>query len=176
MSRSQSEPSRNGASVEALVAEHEAALLRYAGRLIRNEDSAQDIVQETFVRYLKNGPRAQEHPRQRVNWLFRVAHNLSIDLIRKERRMRESTEQMDPPEPVASAAEIVEAEQTRERLGGLLERLTENQRAVIVLKFQEKKTYREIAAITGLSISNVGFLIHRGLKRLGAFARKEEMI
>ena len=49
---------------------------------------------------------------------------------------------------------------------GLLEKLPENQREVIRLKFQGDLSYKEISDVTGLSVSNVGFLIHTGIKRL----------
>ena len=48
----------------------------------------------------------------------------------------------------------------------ILERLPENQREVIRLKFQHDMSYKEISEVTNLSVSNVGFLIHTGLKRL----------
>ena len=47
-----------------------------------------------------------------------------------------------------------------------LDRLTDNQREVIILKFQQDLSYREIQTITGLTTGNIGFLIHTGLKRL----------
>jgi RNA polymerase sigma-70 factor (ECF subfamily) len=47
-----------------------------------------------------------------------------------------------------------------------VERLPENQREVIRLKFQSDLSYKEIAEITNLSVSNVGFLLHTGIKRL----------
>jgi len=50
------------------------------------------------------------------------------------------------------------------RVMRLLEGLSANQQAVIRLKFQNGLTYREISEVTGLTVSNVGFLIHRGLK------------
>lgn len=48
----------------------------------------------------------------------------------------------------------------------LLDRLPDNQQEVIRLKFQNDLSYREISEITGLSVSNVGFLLHVGIKRL----------
>jgi len=47
-----------------------------------------------------------------------------------------------------------------------LDRLPDNQKEVLRLKFQGGLRYREIAEVTGLSVGNVGFLIHRGLKSL----------
>lgn len=47
------QPEPAGDPVVGLVREHQAALLRYARRLVRNEEAAQDLVQEAFARYLK---------------------------------------------------------------------------------------------------------------------------
>ena len=78
--------------------------------------------------------------------------------------------------PAAIQARNSSVAQTRRRLGEFLERLTENQRTVLVLKIQEGRSYREISDITGLSVSNVGFLIHRGLKKMAQLIGKEERI
>ena len=53
----------------------------------------------------------------------------------------------------------------------MLARLPENQQEVIRLKFQQGLSYKEISSVTGLSVTNVGFLIHTGLKRLREWAR-----
>ena len=51
-------------------------------------------------------------------------------------------------------------------LAAALSRLSANQQEVIRLKFQHGLKYREIAEVTGLSVTNVGFLIHTGIKKL----------
>ena len=66
------------------------------------------------------------------------------------------------PEPSAMAEQNESAGRAQQLVGNL----PENQREVIRLKFQDGLSYREIAAVTGLSVSNVGFLIHRGVKTL----------
>ena len=56
-----------------------------------------------------------------------------------------------------------------ERIGQVheaLNRLSENQREIILLKFEQGLSYQEMSQVTGLSSSNVGFLLHTGLKRL----------
>ena len=161
-------------SFEEMVARFQSPLLRYAARVVRNEESAQDVVQEVFLRYLKAPP--ERAGRGLSTWLYRVTHNLCVDQIRKEARMRESCQQMTLPgaDPLASDAMV--AQERRGRLDRLLDRLTENQRAVLILKVQGEKSYREISEITGLTVSNVGFLIHRGLKKLAELIREEELI
>jgi RNA polymerase sigma factor (sigma-70 family) len=60
----------------------------------------------------------------------------------------------------------LEAEELRERILALVDRLPQNQREVIRLKFQQGFSYKEISRITELSVSNVGFLIHTAVQRL----------
>lgn len=159
--------------IDALVETFEAPLLRYAHRLVRDEDRAQDIVQEVFLKYIQSPPRARER-RQISNWLFRVAHNRAVDFIRKESRMREQVQGMPDPGASAPPSEAIVKKETRERLNGLMERLSDNQRMCLVLKFQEGKSYKEISEITGLSVSNVGFLLHQAVRKMGQFWVQEE--
>lgn len=73
------------------------------------------------------------------------------------------------PEPLAPPAD--HAFERREAWAVVqkeLAQLTPNERAVVFLKVKEGKSYKEISAITGLSTSNVGYLIHQGLKKLAS--------
>lgn len=74
------------------------------------------------------------------------------------------TEQWASSEPNPAAA--ADAHEQAGRAARLLQRLPQRQREVLVLKFQHALSYREISEATGLSIGNVGFLIHTALKAL----------
>jgi RNA polymerase sigma-70 factor (ECF subfamily) len=153
--------------LRALVAEHQAPLLRYAYRLVRNAEQAQDMVQEAFVRYLTRTP-AYGEPKQRASWLYKVTHNLCVDWVKRESRRHDVHEfsEVLPREERSDTAAV--AADRRSQLDRMLEELSESQRTVMLLFFEEGKSYKEIAEITGHSISNVGMLLHRGLKRLRA--------
>ena len=73
---------------------------------------------------------------------------------------RTSTAGDDTPDAAA------EQKDSMARVLQQLDRLPDNQQDVIRLKFQNELSYREISEITGLTVSNVGFLLHVGLKRL----------
>lgn len=73
----------------------------------------------------------------------------------------------------AGPPELLAGRETSSRLLNLLEALPANQQEVIRLKFQNDLKYREIAEITGLSVSNVGFQLHAGLKRLRELMKDE---
>ena len=63
-------------------------------------------------------------------------------------------------------AVALERKETASRATAILENLPENQREVIRLKVQNGLSYREISDVTGLSVSNVGFLLHKGIKTI----------
>ena len=64
------------------------------------------------------------------------------------------------PRPFA----VLEQKEAMSQVMRVLETLPENQREVVILKFQADLSYKEISAITGLSVTNVGFLLHTALK------------
>ena len=80
---------------------------------------------------------------------------------------RTSTAGDDTPDAAA------EQKDSMARVLQQLDRLPDNQQDVIRLKFQNELSYREIAEITGLTVSNVGFLLHVGLKRLRELLKAE---
>jgi len=151
--------------ISKIVERFEGRLLRYARTLLGADGSAEDIVQETFVRLLEEATSV----RKLGPWLYRVTHNGAVDLLRKEARLRGLHERADRAR-AKSESPLCEDGLTREDHAKILVRelgrLSGNERAVIVLKVVEGMSYREIRAVTGLSTSNVGYLIHHGLKKL----------
>jgi RNA polymerase sigma-70 factor (ECF subfamily) len=143
----------------------EGRLVRYAMRITGNLERGRDVVQETFLRLCREPAVAKSDGLPQ--WLFTVCRRLSIDVRRKETRMStqlESTAVCDVQARPASAS--MEQNDERERLLHLLEALPGNQQEVVRLKFQEGMSYKQIAAITGLSVTNVGYLLHTAVKAL----------
>lgn len=154
--------------VRRLVAEHQTPLIRYARSIVRDEHVAKDVVQETFMQLCKQLPLDLDG--HEAAWLFRVCHNSALNRLRKEQRMTHSTDsipemefQCDPSEPVSAA------EQNASVLR-MIDTLPENQQKVIRLRFHSGLAYKEISEATGLSQSNVGFLLHTALGRLRELA------
>ncbi len=151
--------------IEALVDEHQNGLIRYAYRLLRSRELAQDMVQDAFVQYLRE-PLDYGEPRQRAAWLYKVTHNLCIDLVKRESKRGEIYDRLEQSAIVQFPVVEILAAERWERLEQLLQCLSDNQRSVVLLFFQEGLSYKEISKVTGLSMSNVGMLLHRGLKKL----------
>jgi RNA polymerase sigma factor (sigma-70 family) len=148
------------------VARHERPLILYASRLLGDAERARDVVQDAF---LKLCAQDRDHVADRLaEWLFTVCRNRALDVLRKEGRMsRLGEDQVSTcPSPEPDPADSAESRESAALVLECLERLPANQREVIRLKFQGGFSYREISRISGHSISNVGFLIHTGLKTL----------
>lgn len=164
----------SGQDIKALVDEHQNGLIRYAYRLLRSRELAQDVVQDAFLRYLRK-PLDYGEPRQRAAWLYKVTHNLCIDLVKRESRRGEIYNRLELPTVTKLPVVEIFASERWERLDRLLEGLSDNQRSVVLLFFQEGLSYKEISEVTGLSMSNVGMLLHRALKKLRFLIEEENM-
>lgn len=155
--------------IEKALAEFESPLIGYAVTILHDLDRARDVVQDTFIRLCQ-----QEPSKIRENlktWLYTVCRNRAFDVLRKDKRIQPLDEvqwrrvagpELAPDEKAAREEQLAQVMQS-------LERLTSNQREVILLKFQQGLSYQEIIEVTGLTSGNVGFLIHTGLKRLREF-------
>ncbi len=160
------ESRRPSGLAERAFSEHQAALVRYAMRLLGDRERARDVVQDTYARLLAQ--REQEIDGHVVEWLYTVCRRRAYDVLRKENRLKSFEEgevervRSDEPRP----GRALETGETMERLLRLINTLPENQQEVIRLKFQNGFSYKEISRITDLSVSNVGFLIHTAVQKL----------
>ena len=152
--------------IRAALAEFERPLLRYAQKITRDAERARDVVQETFLRLCRERPANLDG--HLAEWLFTVCRNKALDVQRKEQRMTTLVEtgvvERESPEPAPH--EAAADRDAAARILEILDTLPDNQQECIRLKFQGALSYREIAGVTGLSVSNVGFLIHVGLKAI----------
>ena len=160
------EPSCDGSWVRAAVDRYQGPLTLYAARLLGDADAARDVVQDTFLRLCAQDRGVIEA--RLAEWLFTVCRNRALDVLRKESRMSHLSEEQvhrclstDPSPP-----DLAERRELAGRVLGLLDSLPLNQREVIRLKFQNGFSYQEISRISGHSVSNVGYLIHAGMKTL----------
>jgi RNA polymerase sigma factor (sigma-70 family) len=152
--------------VERAMAEYESPLVGYAYGFVHDLERARDIVQDTFIRLCQQDVAKVKDGLK--TWLFTVCRNRALDVLRKESRVSP----LDEDQLKKHAAEAPSPDESldqSERMASVmryLDRLSDNQRTVILMKFRDGRSYQEICDATGLSSGNVGFLIHTGLKRL----------
>lgn len=157
-------------SLGAFLGRYQDSLLRFVGKLLKDHEAAQDVVQETFLQVARRPQRLLEVDSCH-NWLLRVARNLGVTRIRRDARARKHTavlkERMAArPAAAASPAQAVEAEERNALVRAAINELDPRYREVLLLKMQEDKSYREIAEITGLTVTNVGYLLHKAMTEL----------
>lgn len=154
----------------SFVTRHQALVLRFATGFLGDAEAAQDVAQETFLQVARY-PRRLLQVDSCPNWLLRVARNLGVDHLRRVMRRRALAKRVAEraPEPRAQAPpEGLERAEMLERVRGHIAELPPRQRELILLRVQEQKSYREIAAITGLTATNVGYILHQAMKSLKA--------
>jgi RNA polymerase sigma-70 factor (ECF subfamily) len=145
---------------------YEGPLVGYAARLVGDLERGRDIAQDAFLRLCRECP---EKTADRVAaWLYTVCRNRALDIRKKERRMTALSPEMAIAATANGCDPALMAEQRDEATLArtILDRLPENQQEVIRLKVEHGLKYREISEVTGLSVSNVGYLLHQGLKTL----------
>lgn len=152
--------------VEQAMVDFESPLIGYATSILHDADRARDVVQDTFIRLCQQDVEKVRHSLK--PWLFTVCRNRALDLLRKDKRITPLDEirWKKVAGPGLQPDEQADHSERLERVMTILERLSDNQREVILLKFQQGLSYQEIQKVTGLKSGNIGFLIHTGLKRL----------
>lgn len=154
----------DASGIAALYDKHAPELYRYIYHRLGSRTLAEDLTAEVFVRVLK-APRA---PNDWRAYLYRIAHNLVIDSLRKNPRVLDQVDERIPDEqndPV-ERAEIAEEQR---RLRRAIARLTPEQQQVVVLKFIEELSNAEIARILDKPEGAVKALQHRALTNLRAW-------
>ncbi len=161
--------------VPSVIADYEKPLTRYAAHITGDVERAKEVVQDTFLKLCRQKP--AEIRNHLAQWLYTVCRNRALDVRRKERRMTGISDaqlQQAYSGPELSAA--LEKEEQFADVLKILNTLPANQQEVLRLKFQSDLSYDEISQITSLTVSNVGFLIHTGLKTIRERVRTQPAI
>ena len=165
-----------------LVAGHEQRLLRLCERLLGDIEEARDAAQEVFLKAFRKA--GSYRPRGQVyTWLYRIAVNHCLNLLRRRRvvrfiRLGEGAEDEEaPPLEPADRRAGPEAELAARRrwraARRAIERLPPGQRAVLVLVRFEELSYREAAAVLGITEGAVESRLVRAMRRLEAAQDRE---
>jgi RNA polymerase sigma-70 factor, ECF subfamily len=137
----------------------------FVARRVRERDRAEDLTAEVFQKALANLARFKWRGAPFAAWLFRIAANMIADRAKRAGRNPEVAEVEDAGE--VSPVDLEESER-RARLFHLVDKLPADQRRVIVMRFAEEKSIREIAQQINRSEGAVKQLQFRGLQTLRA--------
>ena len=143
-----------------------ARVYAFIARRVRDRDEAQDLTSEVFHQALANLPRFEWRGAPFAAWLIRIAANAIIDRAKRAAKEREMAS-LNVATEVTQQGIDDEIDQCA-RLFRLVDRLPRDQRRVIVMRFAEEKSIREIAREIGRTEGAVKQLQFRGLQNLRA--------
>jgi RNA polymerase sigma factor (sigma-70 family) len=153
--------------MKTVMERHESPLLRYTARILGGDlERSRDVVQDTFMKLWKSDRFGVDD--NVGQWLFAVCRNGALDVLRKEKRMIRLSDNIEKTRADKSRGPqtIAEKQESAGNVISAVAQLPENQQEVLRLKFQDGFTYKQIARITGLSVSGVGFHIHTAMQTL----------
>jgi RNA polymerase sigma-70 factor (ECF subfamily) len=161
--------------LDRLIERYHYRLFRYLLMLVGSREAAEDLFQETWIRVLEKGHQYRVQWKFET-WLFSIARNLAIDLLRRRRpqsldELLESEEGMSarngPPHSDASATlDAVSRREDAQWISDALAQLPAASREVLVLRFQEDLDLSEIAEVVQASLATVKSRLYRGLESL----------
>jgi len=154
--------------LEDVFTRFEPELLGTLQHLLGNPDDARDALQEGFVRCWKKRDAVDEIANLRA-WVFRVAYNVGLDLLKSGWRRRRKAVAVEELEPAARDGEPEERALERERLVALrdaIRRLDGKEKDVFLLRQNGALTYEQIAQATGLPLGTVKTAMRRALAKL----------
>lgn len=146
----------------------EAPLLRFAFGLTGRRETAEDLVQDAFLK-LHQHWNDVEQPRA---WLYRCLRNLALNHHRKHHREAELDESREWEGPSATPEHELGRMEAVGTLRQLLSELREDDRELLELKYREELKYDQIAKRTGMNPGTVGYKLHHLLKNLADSLRK----
>lgn len=146
----------------------------YAFYLLGDHHDAEDVTERTFLAALDAIDRFRDEGATFRSWLFRIAHNQIANALRSRARRRASPlEAVSEPVADADPAREAGAADDARRVRGALAELSDDRRQVIVLRFVDGLSAREIGAVLGRSEGAVRVLQHRALRELAGILGAE---
>lgn len=157
---------------EELIKPHEKKIYNIALRLVKNEEDAYDLAQESLLKIYK-GLNKFEYKSNFSTWIYRITYNTSIDYLRKNSEWSLSLDEefeggvkLELEDTLPTPEAMFEMKITRELIREAVNKLEDTQRTVVVLREIEGLSYEEIAEVTELNIGTVKSRINRGRKKL----------
>lgn len=152
--------------LDELIELYYPAILRYCLWHMPDAESAQDAAQETFLKLVRFIGR-YEHRGQFKAFLYRIAANTCTDL---RRRLLPSEPFPEEPNHVICRTESgYQAAEDRQLLATVLTKLQDDQRELILLRYGQELTLREIAAVTGQPLRTVQTKLSRAVKKMRTY-------
>ncbi|MGA2615840.1 MAG: sigma-70 family RNA polymerase sigma factor [Spirochaetia bacterium] len=167
-------------ALRELYARHGRLVYGLALRIIGDQEAAEEICQDVFLRAWEKADTYRLEKAQVRTWLARIARNRAIDVLRRrgsrEARARDAWEEMKSAalETRTEPSPSLENEDLRARISGAILSLPQEQRAALSLAFFQGQTHRQIAEITGEPLGTIKSRIRGAMLRLREVLKNDE--
>lgn len=161
----------------ALYRRHQAAVLNFCYQMLRNYEDAADVFQEAF-RYLFLHAGSYEPSAKFTTYLFRIARNLCIDILRRRRRwkLQQLDTDIDVSDPRRPQETRLESEEIEASVRMSLEEVPEPYREVLLLRLVQGLSYDDVASITESPLGTVKSRLHAGFGFLRRILKRRKVI
>ncbi len=167
----------NTEAFESIYNEYSGFVYNAAYRVVNNIDEAQEVTQEVFIAVYRK-LKSFKFNSSLKTWVYRIAVNMAIDHARKRSRERDNTVLYEDSnklnKTIDPVSENIEKEQQEKNISTLLDALSPDQRACIVLRSIEGLSYQEIAESLNININTVRTRLKRAREKL--ITLREEMV
>jgi RNA polymerase sigma-70 factor (ECF subfamily) len=157
------------AAFRALYDRTARALWAYLARITGSADLADDLLQETYYRFLRSRS-SYENDAHRRNALFRIATNLARDCRRRGLR---ANLVVIADDELTAATDVAAETERRTDLARALSHLRPRERAILWLAYAQGSTHRDIASVVGVKAESVRLLLFRARHKLAELLRNE---
>jgi len=148
-------------AIEVLIRRHQKRIYSYILLLVKKQDVAEDIFQETFIKVIKSLQEGKYVDANRFSsWVMRIAHNLVIDHFRREKQSKmlsKDAYEVDilnhPKYSDKTVEDEIVFEQILSDVRALIDQLPDDQREVVLLRHYADLSFKEIAEQTNVSIN-----------------------
>ena len=135
-------------------------ILNYVNKIIGQKDNSKDIVQDTFLAFYQNLDRIEDE--YRLAWLYKTAHNKAINFLKKHKRLVLG----NIPEMIHhdSIEDEIRQQKLEKAVQNCFRKLKPKYAMVLELQFYQKKSYKEISEITGMTVPAIESVLVRAKK------------
>ena len=154
---------------EGLYRDHLRDVYSYCYYRIGNHHDAEDLTEQTFLQAYRHFERAQRESDGRPlrPWLIRIAHNLAANYHRdKARKPTSALDNVEPPQHPHGTVRVAEGREKMRQVIAGLDRLNDDRREALIMRFSLGMSNREIARALGRTDGATKVLIHRSIKQL----------
>ena len=155
-----------------LVDRHSRSVFQLAYRMTGNEQDAEDVVQETFLRAFRNLKRYESRS-QFSTWIYRIAANYSLDLMRTRKRVADHASEdgerdwlSELPAPTPAPDQLAYSSQVRTSVQQAMNELTAQERTAFVMRHYEGLSVEEISAALDIGQNAAKHSVFRAVRKL----------